>query len=89
MERSIIASHFFPDNFWLIIGAILAMAALSIGLSFWAAIRFGGSRMWVVGGMFVGGIGAASWHFAFLPIGVAVGAVVGCVAGIVAAMLEH
>jgi len=65
------------------VGVFLAVAVFVIATSFQAAARFGGSRTWVVGGMFLGGIGAASWYVGLLPVGVAVGVVVGCVASIV------
>jgi len=89
LKHRIFASQFLPKNFWLIIGAILTMAVFFICISFWASGRFGGSRMWVVGGMFAGGIGAASWQIGLVPIGTAVGAVVGCVASVVATKLTH
>ena len=89
MKYLIFASYFLPKNFWLIICAILAIAVFFIGISFWAAGRFGGSRIWVVGGLFFGGIVAARFAFGLLPVGVAVGAVIGCVASILVATLER
>ncbi len=83
-----LASHFFPDKFLLILFAYLIFAVLIVGLSLWACRRFGGSRLWVTSGMFLGGIGAVTWYVGLLPIGIVVGAVGGSVIGIIVATVN-
>jgi len=54
-----------------------------------AAGRLGDSMVWGVGGMFVGGIGAAGVHVVRLPVGLTIGTMIGCVLIIVIAVMQR
>lgn len=45
--------------------------------------------VWGVGGMFVGGIGAAGVHVVRLPVGLTIGTMIGCVLIIVIAVMQR
>ena len=85
----VIASSFPPEHFWLIVAAYLGGSALISSMAFWASWRFGDSRAWVVGGMLVVGLAAASYHIALLFAGIAAGALLGCSVSLVIARINR
>lgn len=71
------------------VAAYLGGSVLISSMAFWASWKFGDSRTWVVGGILVVGLAAASYHFALLFAGIAAGALLGCSVSLVIARINR
>ncbi len=79
----LLASNFWPENFWLFVFLYLGGCAAVSAFSFWMTALLEGAQSLVFTGMLLGILGGCAINCALIPVGAAVGAIVGCVVNLI------